>query len=247
MKLFFLGCGGWIPHNQQTSCFVVEYNNHLIMLDAGTGIANLPFIEGVYDKYDSVSIILSHYHLDHIIGLIYLLPYLKDKVLNIYGPGRPVYKLSTEDQLNIVFQKDLFSRPLRKIAKEVSCFDYGGHGFVIDDIVVTIDKQQHSSPSFQITIDDVLRYSTDTCFDKSIVEKNKGASVLLHECWSVDGSGFKHSSLNSIMEELNRDLFDTIFLVHHNPEWESGDIDLIKTMIEGTNIVFPHDGDVVEI
>ena len=247
MRLVFLGCGGWIPRENETSCFAVEHKDSLILLDAGTGIANLPMIRDIYSSYDTVSIILSHYHLDHIIGLIYLLPYLDDKTINIYGPGKPVYGRSTEEILSDLFQQDLFSRPLNRIAREVNCIDYGSSSFDIKDIHISVDEQKHSSPSFQITIDDVLRYSTDTSFDVTTVEKGDGAKVLLHECWNISGEDSKHTSLEQILKQLNTQRFDDIYLIHQNPVWTESDIEQIRERIQGTNIHLPHDGERVEI
>jgi len=100
MKLYVLGSGGWIPNKNETSCFLIEHKNELIMFDAGTGVSNLKHYAEVMGRYDTISIVLSHYHLDHVVGLIYLLPFIKGKKLNIYGPGKPVYEKSTEEYLN---------------------------------------------------------------------------------------------------------------------------------------------------
>ena len=246
MRLAFLGCGGWIPGDNETSCFAVEHKDALILLDAGTGISNLPLIRDIYSSHDTVSIILSHFHLDHIIGLIYLLPYLSDKILNIYGPGGSVYGRSTEEILSDVFQKDLFSRPLDRIAAEVHCIDYSAGSFYINDIHISADEQNHSSPSFQITIDDILRYSTDTSFNANTVKKGNGAKVLLHECWLLSGNDSKHTSLEQILQ-LDPQCFDDIYLIHQNPVWTGTDIDLIRDRIRGTGIHLPHDGEIIDI
>ena len=41
VNIVILGANGWIPTQNETSCLMVEYKNQLILLDAGTGIANL--------------------------------------------------------------------------------------------------------------------------------------------------------------------------------------------------------------
>ena len=112
MQLYLLGCNGWIPGKNETSCFLIEHKNKLIMLDLGTGVSNLSKYKSILDEYDELTVILSHYHLDHTIGIIYLLPYLKDKKLVIYGPGKPYYSMSTEEYLSALLRTEFFFKAI---------------------------------------------------------------------------------------------------------------------------------------
>ena len=91
--LWVLGSAGWMPKaGQETSCFLLEAQGQLIMLDAGTGVANLELVPEVLQRYDRLSVLLSHYHVDHLVGLMYLKRFAADKRVDVYGPGKPVYK-----------------------------------------------------------------------------------------------------------------------------------------------------------
>lgn len=244
MKLYTLGCTGWIPSNNETCCFLVEHKNHLIMLDAGTGVSNIGHYHYLLEKYKTLHIILSHYHLDHIIGLSYLLPYVSDKSIVIYGPGSPSYQRSTQTILNDLFQADFFSRPLEKLARKVLCIDYSANAnFSIGDISCSIKRQNHSSPSYSILIDNELLYATDTSFDASTWANTPFVKVLLHECWQInnDNSPQKHCSLESLLKELPLEKFAKVYLIHQNPMWNESDINLILEMITDTNIFLPKD------
>ena len=75
MKIIPLGIGGWIPNEiRQTACVVVIKDSHAVVFDLGTGISRL--LEGrLKDLLDGISkldIFLSHYHLDHVVGLTWL-------------------------------------------------------------------------------------------------------------------------------------------------------------------------------
>jgi len=248
MKLHILGCGGWIPGTNETSCYLIEHKNQLLMLDAGTGVSNLKNFTNVLDKYDTLTIILSHYHLDHITGLIYLLPYIDGKTLNIYGPGVPFYEKSTRDYLSELIQPTFFSRPLEKFADLVRCFDYHGKDFDIDGIRIGIALQNHSSPSFRISVDDQIVYATDTCFNASEWMDCKKGEILLHECWDINHSkGGKHTSLQMLIDGFPSDLFNRILLIHCNPEWTASDYKDVAQRIDNTIFELVSDNVSIEI
>ena len=248
MKLYCLGCNGWIPSQNETSCFLIEHKNKLIMLDLGTGVSNLINYKTILDRYDELIVILSHYHLDHTIGLIYLLPYTKNKKVVIYGPGKPYYLKTTEEYLSELLRTEFFSRPLAMIAREVVCLDYSIKGFEIDDIRISVKEQIHSSPSFQIGIDDCLIYSTDTVFDESLFSNIYPNTILLHECWEVtNSSNNKHSSLPSLIKGLENKQFSKIVLIHQNPEWTLSDINMINKQIKNTIFCLGNDGMTINV
>lgn len=247
MKLYPLGTAGWIPGKNETSCFLIEQNNELIMLDAGTGVSNLGKYLDVWGKYDTVSIILSHFHLDHLIGLIYLPPFLDGKKMKIYGPGKPAYNKSTEELLKELFQKPFFPTPIGELADQVEIYDYSSGDFMIGDVEIKIEEQKHTSPSYQICIDDTLVYATDTCFEKDRWNHELKAKVLLHECCKIDEYDPTHTTLKHLMDGIRKEQFEQIYLIHHNPEWSEADWAVLMEMIRGTQISILQDGKLIEL
>ena len=211
------------------------------MLDCGTGASRLKYYKDVLDRYDEVSIILSHYHLDHMVGFIYLVPYLKDKKLTIYGPGKLVYAKSTKEYFDDFLQPAFFSHSIDNLTKEVHCIDYNGEDFMIGDVHIGIVPQAHSSPSFQIKIDEELIYATDTHFDLKHWDQKAKAKILLHECWTVKGNDYRHSTLEKLIQGIPQENFNQILIIHHNPEWTKEDIAEINKMIEGTKFLLAQD------
>jgi ribonuclease BN (tRNA processing enzyme) len=70
---WILGSMGWMPsRDQQTACVLVELQDDLVLLDAGTGVANLALCTNVLGRHERLHVLLSHYHLDHMAGLMYL-------------------------------------------------------------------------------------------------------------------------------------------------------------------------------
>lgn len=247
MKLYTLGCNGWIPTVNQTCCFMIEKKGNLILLDAGTGIANLSSYKHVVENYGRISIILTHYHLDHIIGLSYLLPYIHNKEVIIYGPGKSVYPLSTEEYVKQLLQSAFFSADLNQSAKEVRYVDYNGKDFNIDTIKVDVRQQNHSAPSFRLSIDNDIIYATDTVFETSEWDNIQGHPLLLHECWTIKEEHLQHTSLEKIMQGLDKSKFREIWLVHQNPCWIEEDRRKILQILENTNVKLVSDNIVYSI
>ena len=219
-----MGTSGWIPSDKRaTSTFLVATNNSLIILDAGTGLYKLERYVDVINKYEEVNIILSHYHLDHIIGLIYMPRWFKDKKVTIWGPGEKYYGSSCHEILSGITKSPYFSVPITEMAKEVYLRDYDESGFMIGNLSIGINQQVHSNPSFGISIDDYLHYATDTTvLDISFQKKSK---LLLHECWSLTKKDAKgHSSLEEIVEKSKIFNKSNIGLIHLNARCSENDL-----------------------
>lgn len=242
MNVTVLGCAGWIPGAEQTSCFLIEDQSNLILLDAGTGAANLAQHRELLKKYDTLTILFSHYHLDHLNGLIYLLPYLKGKTLRLMGPGKLAYAQTTSEFLHDLIRFPFFSRPLDRFADQVIIEDFPSEHFQIGQTDIKLRPQVHSAPSYEITVNDRLIYATDTKFNPEDW-KGRPGKVLLHECWDIcDNPAKPHSSLEGLMDGLKDSPCEKILLIHKNPEWSESDLQTIEQRIAGTRIELAHDG-----
>ena len=105
MKLTVLGSGGWIPTStRQTSCYLITAGTEALVLDAGTGLGALHVNPALLDGIETVTVVLSHFHLDHVTGLgLVSARGLGGRELTIAGPGAQCYGRPTrsilEDQL----------------------------------------------------------------------------------------------------------------------------------------------------
>ena len=78
MRLHCLGTAGYHPsETRHTSCYFLPESG--IVLDAGTGLFRLPPLI----QTDSLDILLSHAHLDHTVGLTFLLDVLYQRPLEL--------------------------------------------------------------------------------------------------------------------------------------------------------------------
>ena len=110
MKVTILGARGSIPTEGKdmlefgggTSCVLVESDDRAIFLDAGTGIINAPDIGN-----RSITILLTHPHLDQVIGLPFF-PYISEKNRRIDFYAARTGDYSAYEQLDTVYTNPLW-------------------------------------------------------------------------------------------------------------------------------------------
>ena len=88
-----MGVGG------NTSCVELRADNHILICDGGSGI--IPLGNSLMGQQDikEVTIIVTHYHWDHISGLPFFVPaFVPGWKVNIYGPGGG--KAATEERIS---------------------------------------------------------------------------------------------------------------------------------------------------
>ncbi len=84
MKIAFLGTNGWYDSpTGNTVCVLVEGENETVILDAGSGLWKL---DRFIDLEKPAFLFLSHFHLDHTIGLHILAKFAFHNTLTICGP-----------------------------------------------------------------------------------------------------------------------------------------------------------------
>jgi ribonuclease BN (tRNA processing enzyme) len=247
MKLYILGSGGWIPTKKRHTCtFLLENEKNLILLDTGTGISRLNKYKQIIKNHKTINIIYSHYHLDHIIGLAYLPNWLNNHTIRIWGPGLDFYGKSCREILTAITSTPYFALPINKFSNDIEINDYNLKGFTINnEIEISICAQQHSDPSFGISIGNLLHYATDTNVIDSSFKKAQGVKMLLHECWQIDfDKKSEHSSVVEILHMAAKYNIQKIGLIHINPNWKQQDEDHAYSLVEkGVGINILSDGD----
>jgi len=190
-RMVLFGSGGWIPsEHRSTMCVVVEIGDSLFVLDAGTGMRRFRGRIGsaLLKEHDTISILLSHYHLDHIIGISYLpLNYIGKQVV-IYAPEFGTEGHKPEQILARLFDAPVFF-PLSGFpcSVEVRGIREGRHR--IDGVDIAVFRQSHTVPSVAYRIEDRLYYATDRRPTRDLVRHASGVRYLLHDA-SFDEEAF---------------------------------------------------------
>ncbi len=181
MKIVLLGSGGYHPNQRRhTACLLLPECG--VMFDAGTAM----FRAGKHLRGPELDIFLSHAHLDHVVGLTYLMNVVREHPLKRVRLHAAAGKLAAVDEH--LFAADLFpKRPPYEncpLAPDAAVEVQGGGR-------VTHFPLAHTGGSlgFRLDFPDCsMAYVTDTWADPSApyVEKIRGVDLLIHECHFPD-------------------------------------------------------------
>jgi len=215
MRLVLLGTTGYHPNQRRhTPCMMIPQCG--VMLDAGTAM----FRAADYLETRELDIFLTHAHLDHVIGLTYLLSVLYVHPLDRITVHGDPEKLAAVDQH--MFSEHLFPKKppyeLRPLADEVSLPE-GGR--------LTHFPLEHQGGSIGYRLDwpgHSLAYVTDTTAapGADYVEKIRGVDLLLHECYFPDAYAdwaqkTGHSCTTPVAQVARAAQVGRLVLVHLNP------------------------------
>ena len=188
MNCVLLGSGGWIPTSRrETCCALLRKDAQALLIDAGTGIQRLLEEPDLLAGAESVDIVLTHFHLDHIVGLSYLPALSLREPPTIWGPGELLTGLPTRTILERLLAPPLFSAPLSAIAsavREVPTSEFEANSFTLTTRV----QERHAERTLALRIGDSLTYCTDTAPDPANVPFAAGSRVLLHEAWYAEAT-----------------------------------------------------------
>lgn len=223
MKFVFLGTAGYHPNEQRHTAglFAPE---HGLLLDAGTGTFRL----ARFLQCDELTILLSHAHLDHIVGLTYLLPHLNSgRLKRIRIVGRPEVLRAIDTHL---FADSVF--PVRVPAESVAIDDRpigltlpgpDGAPIAVTVIPVTLSRHRGGSTAFRLdTPSGSLAYVTDTAPDETYIDAIRGVDVLVHECNFPDAQRdwaeqTGHCYLSHVLHVTDRAGVRRLYLTHLDP------------------------------
>ena len=99
LRLLPLGTNGYFPaHGRQTMSYLLTMPGAALLLDAGTGLGRLiePEVRNHVESLERLDILLTHYHLDHVVGLSYLPGVLGTLPVRIHAPVPPLVALGSE-------------------------------------------------------------------------------------------------------------------------------------------------------
>lgn len=260
MKMQVLGARGSVVacgeqfniYGSDTSAYLIMDDDDAIFLDSGTGITHAP------DTGDrEISIILSHFHLDHVIGITFFPMMKQKKVINIYAD-------MTEEEFNSLSDR-LFAPPfwpcgLNDYPCTIKFHTLQGElrigNFTISSIagnhpngvrVIKVEKDNKS-----------IVYATDyeSCeeTDDKLIEFADNAEIMIFDGQYtqeeyISHKGYGHSTKEKGIELIKNTNIKKIMFTHfdpeHNDDFLKKEEDRISKLCD--KAVFAKQGDIVEI
>jgi ribonuclease BN (tRNA processing enzyme) len=183
MDIVLLGSGGWIPTSKRETCSaLIREGAHVLVIDAGTGLARLVERPELLEGAEQVDIVLTHFHLDHVTGLSYLpgLPIARPPT--VWGPGELNFETRTVDVLDRLLGPPLFAASAGELTSGVHEL-VAGENEIGRFRLSTRVQERHNGPTLALRVGDALAYCTDTAADPANVDFATGVEILFHEAW----------------------------------------------------------------
>jgi len=242
-KITFWGVRGSIPtpdknkmdYGGHTSCVSLNTkNNNLLIMDMGTGLKELGHeIISNPNPPKIIHIILSHYHWDHVLGMLFFAPlFIEGYTIHFYGK---------KENLSL---KSIFDHILHPIFWPVSRKDFKAKLYFHDledglelniENEIKVNTQIHGHPngalSFRVTIDEKnFTYITDcehpdAHLNKNLINLAKNTDVLIHDAHFtpedlINHKGWGHSSWQQAVDIAIDSKAKKLILFHHNPIYD---------------------------
>lgn len=218
MRIHVLGSGAYPLRWKNGRSLSLLFPDHNLIIDAGLGLTALP------EDYtaEKLTIILSHYHHDHILGLAFLANILergKIGAIDILGDERI-------KQLELFF-KEPFNPSYTSEQMPVTM------GFLPEktqfgSLKITRKQVPHSSgvTNYFLLKDEtaVMGFGTDTTANAKNASFFKNSSVLIHEC-NFDNAHKEqaiaegHSYPDAVAELSQNTKISKLYLIHTDPRY----------------------------
>jgi ribonuclease BN (tRNA processing enzyme) len=217
MEGVILGSGGWFPTSKRQTCSaLLREGSDVLVIDAGTGIQRILERPDLVEGAENVDIVLTHFHLDHVVGLscVPALPLSRPPV--VWGPGELLVGVPTRSILVRLLDRPLFAAPFDSMARDVR--EISGEELALGSFALTVRVQErHSDPTLAFRVGDALTYCTDTAPDPGNVTFAEGSHVLLHEAWYAHDHDDIHSAGGDAGRIAREAGVQHLVLIHVNP------------------------------
>lgn len=221
-----LGTNGFIPtHGRQTMSYLVRRGGRALLLDAGTGLSRLlnPPLSGALAGCDRVELLLTHYHLDHTVGISYLTALFPTTPVRIWAPAPPLVDGTPTEGLGRLIAPPLFPLRLDQFPAGVEVVPYAGEELEVAGMHLRLRRQRHAGGSVGVVVDGRLGYLTDCEVDEGSAAFARGLELLLHEVWVNDeeaAAGAQrrgHSTVGEVARLAEAAGVAGLMPVHHHP------------------------------
>ena len=224
-----------VRYGGNTSCVQVTLSDGThVVLDAGTGIRNLPADLGGDGRH--IHLLLSHLHLDHIQGLLFFAPLFEpESRVTIWGPTVPGRSLQAS--IGRYLSAPLTPVEVRELPCQLDFRDCPVTEWSLGSARIRAEAVTHRGPTLGFRIEDdgtslcylpdhepALIGSIDTLEPEWISGHAlaDAADLLIHDCQYTDAEyadhlGWGHSALSHALQFAHAARARRTLLFHHDP------------------------------
>ncbi len=271
-NLTILGARGSIPVSGRqydifggaSSCFLIETDKYEIFLDAGTGIINSHKIP----KDKEIIILLTHPHLDHIMGLTFFRELADpDRKITIYGQTKN--GIGIREQIDGAFSKPYWPLMIGEYPANVIYEKWddkltlkcqSGEDLAIDSLeirhpggalafsvsmkgrkIVLLTDYEHAEPEENASFS-----------DRDVIDFCEGADLILYDAQYTpseyqDKKGFGHSTYLEGIKLMDTVRSGSLRLIHHDPHHTDEFLSNLEKEIGRDDVKFARQGEIIEI
>jgi len=270
MRLRFHGVRGSMPnpdasvgkYGGDTLCIEIDTptRSHRLLIDAGTGIRKVEVPAAGDESGLEIDLLLSHFHLDHLIGLPFFTP--------IYQPQHSFHfrgraeGMSVHEAIDGALRPPWFPIPVCDSPSEKTFTDLDGSPFEIEGLLITPVWLHHPQGVTGYRVDSGDRAvviatdheSGDADADARLVELARGANLLVHDAQYIDADyatheGWGHSTWQRAIEAAERAGVERLLIVSHDVHRTDAELDelVAKVQVERPWVDAARGGMVVEV
>jgi phosphoribosyl 1,2-cyclic phosphodiesterase len=228
-----------------TSTIEVRCGDRRIVLDAGTGLRALGQRMLAAGDERKLTLLLSHYHWDHIQGLPFFTPiYMPGTEIEVVGQKSGL--LGVRDALELqmgapVFPVRFGDLPSRIVPREVRPREQ----FDVGEARVRVARGNHPGGVLAYRIDfggASLVYATDTehyaCLDPELFALAEGATMLVYDAQYTEAEyrakvGWGHSTNVAAAELARASGVEQLVLFHHDPTRDDAGVAAMEAETQG--------------
>jgi len=213
-KIIFLGTNGWYDTiTGNTICILIDTSSYTIILDAGNGIAKL---DRYVDFNKPAYLFLSHFHLDHIVGLHTICKYTFSRGLWICG----------QEGIESILDKILdtpFTIPVKDLPFDTQFVELPSQKDQLPFSVVSLPLLHASlTMGYRFEVDDkIITFCGDTGYCDNTVKLAEGADLLITECAFQPGQeniNWPHLNPETAARIAKESMAKRLALVHFDAE-----------------------------
>jgi len=239
-----IACPGpdYVRYGGNTSCLEVRCGEHLLILDAGTGLRMLGRSLDAERPVVDADLFLTHTHFDHVAGLPFFSSAFKPTNHFRFWAGHLLPQHRVRDVLCDMMTPPLFPVPLEILKADITYIDFKVREVLEPrpGVVIRTAPLNHPNGATGYRIEYAGRslcYVTDTEHvigktDENIVELVRDSDIFVYDSTYTDAefsrfAGWGHSTWEEGVRLADRAGAKTLVIFHHDPSHDDAFMDRV--------------------